>query len=46
MMDDANRALPTPAAKIDDRKRGASLDGTGSLVGELENAAIAQSKRN
>jgi penicillin-binding protein 1A len=47
MMDEANRALgPMPAAANEDRKRGASLGRTGSLMSELENASIARPAKN
>jgi hypothetical protein len=48
LMDDANRALgpATPAAKNEDRKRGASLERTGSLMSELENTSIVRPNRN
>ena len=46
MMDDANRALPTPAANNDDRKRGASLDHPDALMSELENATVGRPNKN
>jgi penicillin-binding protein 1A len=48
MMDEASRALgaSNPAARNDDRKRGAALSRPASLVTELEGAAISGAGRN